>query len=592
MKYLISVVAYIFLFFASQNVFAGGTGDFRRSGDPIAGSYIVVFDAIAVTSTMSALGSLQSLAATKSSQVGGQLQFVYEDAVNGFSATMSEAAAIALSLDSSVAYVSEDSNAYTTSTASWGIDRLDQRQLPLDGQYLADYTGFGVTVYIIDSGIYTQHSAFGGRAVSGFDAINDGYTGDCLGHGTHVAGTVGGTGFGVAPNVTLVAVRVFDCYGHGSASQIIAGVNWVTKNHPSGNTAVANMSLTLHVGDATLDAAINNSVARGITYVIASGNDSASTVATSMASPHVAGIAAIYLQQNPNLSPAALKQQLLANASTPAYVGSSIVPFAYSRNVPADVMITQSSSTSISNQPYSVIWSSQHADWCAFERRGLYQPSFLTISSSLNGQQSFFDYPDTYTFQIRCHGSTGEIAATVTHTVVPAVTSSISQSVTTTVSNSPYVVSWNSANATSCSVDASRNGEVPIVIFTGISGTQTVSPGVVGTHVWRNICQGPGGPVTSTFTHTVTPTVTSSISQSLTTTVSNSPYVITWSSTDATSCTLDASRNGEVPNAIFAGLSGTQTVSPAVVGTHVWRNICQGPGGPVTSTFTHTVTAN
>jgi len=176
--------------------------------------------------------------------------------------------------------------------------------------------------------------------------------------------------------------------------------------------------------------------------------------------------------------------------------------------------------------------------------------------------------------------------------IVSAVSASISQSLTSTIAGSPYMVAWSSANATSCSVDASRNNEVPIVIFNGLNGSQTVSPSVIGTHVWRNICQGPGGPSVDTFTHTVNPPAVVVIYQSLSTTVAGSPYVISWSSTNASSCIVDFSRNGEVPITYSINLSGSATISPVVIGTHIWRNTCQGAGGPVQTSYTHTVTAN
>jgi subtilisin family serine protease len=176
-----------------------------------------------------------------------------------------------------VAWIEADqrvTTAATQSPATWGLDRADQRNRPLDNAYTYNATGSGVTAYIIDTGILASHSEFGGRVGSGYTAIADGRgTTDCNGHGTHVAGTVGGTTYGVAKQVTLRPVRVLDCTGNGSTSGVIAGVDWVTGNHSAGAPAVANMSLGGGISSA-LDAAVNNSIADGVTYAVAAGNES------------------------------------------------------------------------------------------------------------------------------------------------------------------------------------------------------------------------------------------------------------------------------------------------------------------------------
>src|SRR5262245_57657542 len=197
----------------------------------------------------------------------------FDHALNGFSAVMTEAQAIALSQDSRVRFVEEDSmmEALVTQTnPPWGLDRIGQRDLPLNRTYSFTTTGAGVTAYIIDTGIRRTHTQFAGRAQVGFDAIGDGQnTNDCNGHGTHVSGTVGGSTFGVAKSVRLFAVRVLGCNGSGSTSGVIAGVDWVTANHIS--PAVANMSLGGGASTA-LDTAVRNSIASGVTYAIAAGN--------------------------------------------------------------------------------------------------------------------------------------------------------------------------------------------------------------------------------------------------------------------------------------------------------------------------------
>lgn len=348
------------------------------SGQPVSGQYIVVLKTAAPSRSATA-GQVKAAKLARTSAVatatrsGGRVLHSYGTVLNGYSAQLSATQLAAVRKDSNVAYVVQDSVVTATATqtgATWGLDRIDQRARPLDSSYTYDTTATNVTAYIIDTGILTTHSQFGGRAVGGFTSINDGRgTSDCSGHGTHVAGTVGGSTYGVAKGVKLVAVRVLNCAGSGTNAGVIAGVDWVTANHTT--PAVANMSLGGSANTA-LDTAVANSIAAGVTYAIAAGNSNAnacnasparlaaaitvgattstdarasysnygscldvfapgssitsawytSTSATntisgtSMASPHVAGVAALYLAANPSASPATVRNAIVNGATT------------------------------------------------------------------------------------------------------------------------------------------------------------------------------------------------------------------------------------------------------------------------------------
>jgi PKD repeat protein len=304
----------------------------------------------------------------------GRLSHRYYTAVKGFAGHFSAKEAEKIARRADVVLVEHDSPMSISTTQAnppLGLDRIDQVALPLSGTYGFTATGAGVNAYIIDTGIRTSHSEFGGRATGDFTSIDDGNgTNDCNGHGTHVAGTVGGATFGVAKQVSLHAVRVLDCNGIGSASSVIAGVDFVTANHVS--PAVANMSLGGGVS-AAVDDAVRNSIAAGVAYSLAAGNESddacltsparvaealtvgatdpsddaraffsnvgtcldlfapgigilsafngsdtqtATLSGTSMATPHVTGAAALYLQVNPNATPNEVASAITGNATS------------------------------------------------------------------------------------------------------------------------------------------------------------------------------------------------------------------------------------------------------------------------------------
>ena len=204
-------------------------------------------------------------------------KFMYDEAVNGFAGFLTGAQVCNFKKRGNVLSVEADKEVSINATqpgATWGLDRIDQAT-GLDTKYDYVSTGLGVDAYVIDTGILASHTDFGGRVKSGYTAISDRRgTTDCNGHGTHVAGTIGGTKYGVAKAVNLIPVRVLDCRGFGAYSGVIAGVNWAISNHAAGKPAVANLSLGGPVSD-TLDLAINNLIADGVTVVVAAGNSTA-----------------------------------------------------------------------------------------------------------------------------------------------------------------------------------------------------------------------------------------------------------------------------------------------------------------------------
>jgi subtilisin family serine protease len=347
---------------------AAPTGEIRLAGGTtaVSGSYIVVLK--------DSTASVDTTAGRLTGRLGGTVRQTYHAALRGFEASLSERAARQLAADPAVAYVEQNHTvqlaATQTNPPSWGLDRIDQRNLPLDNSYTYPSTASNVHAYIIDTGIRLTHTTFGGRASSGFDFVdNDSDATDCNGHGTHVAGTVGGSEFGVAKGVSLVAVRVLDCSGSGTVAGVVGGVDWVTQN--SIKPAVANMSLG-GSRNSTLDNAVANSISSGVTYGIAAGNSNqnacnfsparvstAITVGatdisdnrasfsnfgscvdifapgvsitsswlnsdtatntisgTSMATPHVVGVAALILSAHPGFSPQQVRDTMVAEGTS------------------------------------------------------------------------------------------------------------------------------------------------------------------------------------------------------------------------------------------------------------------------------------
>ena len=355
---------------APMSVAPSSFATLQVSGTPISGRYIVGFK--------NNVSDVDREARRIEVRHRGVLRMTYKSALKGMTLSLSDAAADSLRNDPNVAFVEQDrtiSMANVQAAGGWGLDRVDQRGLPLNGMYSFGSDGTGVTAYILDSGINFTHTDFGGRATTGTDIMTPGGTAtDCHGHGSTVSGVVGGSTYGVAKNVKLVAVRIVDCNGNSANSTTIAGIDWVTAHRVL--PAVANLSLQ-NVYSAALNQSIANAVAAGVTFVVAAGNSSADACnaspssapaaivvgatdindgfasfsnfgpcvtllapgvnipgptigsntatktwsGTSFSSPHVAGLAALYLQTHPTATPAQVRSWLVSNA-TPSKISS------------------------------------------------------------------------------------------------------------------------------------------------------------------------------------------------------------------------------------------------------------------------------
>ncbi|AUI64153.1 serine protease [Amycolatopsis sp. BJA-103] len=354
-------------------------GEIRGAGaaNAVGGSYIVVLKPTAVGQGVAAASEITANVASKAQGLTGQygttLSRTYGSALNGFSIKADEAAAKRLAADPQVAYVVQNKTFKISETQdnppSWGLDRVDQADLPLDNKYTYPTKADNVTAYVIDTGVRGSHKDFGDRATGGKDFVdNDDTPNDEHGHGTHVAGTIGGTDHGLAKGAKIVGVRVLDANGSGTTEGVVAGVDWVAAN--AKGPSVANMSLGGGADDA-LDEAVKGAIGKGVTFALAAGNESsdagttsparvkeAITVAasdktdkqasfsnygsvvdlyapgvditsswgtgddatntisgTSMAAPHVAGAAALYLSAHPDATPAQVAEGLVAAAA-------------------------------------------------------------------------------------------------------------------------------------------------------------------------------------------------------------------------------------------------------------------------------------
>lgn len=350
---------------AAQTIDPPATHPFPQS-KAIPGRYIVVFKNSVSNPAAEAANVMRGL--------GGQVIHTYARALKGFAATLPDAALQGIRNNPNVDYIEQDQTVTLNQVspenqATWGLDRIDQADRPLSSQYYFNYTGAGVNAFIIDTGIRPDHVEFTGRLLTGFTSVADGSgTSDCNGHGTHVAGTVGGTTWGVAKAVSLIPVRVLDCTGSGTWSGVIAGIDWVAGSPL--RPAVANMSLG-GGASTSVNAAVAGAVNKGVTMVAAAGNSNADACSTSpagepsaitvgattsgdarasysnygscvdifapgssitsawntsptatntisgtsMAAPHVTGVAVLALAASPTASPAAVASFLTTNAT-------------------------------------------------------------------------------------------------------------------------------------------------------------------------------------------------------------------------------------------------------------------------------------
>jgi len=508
-----------------------------QQADVIPGRYIVSFSSTAAS-------------AVAASNMPSNVIATFDNAMHGFVADLSATELAAIKANPNVLAVEPDaivSIDASQSNATWGLDRIDQRSLPRDGSYTYSNTGRGVTAYVIDTGVYAAHSEYAGRVLSGFTAISDGNgTEDCHGHGTHVSGTIAGTTYGVAKEAQLVPVRVLGCTGSGSVSGVIAGIDWAISHHAAGVPAVANMSLGGGLS-SSLNSAVDRAVADGITVVVAAGNSnlnacttspssaaSAITVGatsstdarasfsnwgtcldifapgvsitssmiggttttatwsgTSMASPHVAGIAALYLQMNPTAAPANVAGAI-TGAATPAvvtdagtgspnrlaFMGSFTSAPVSTPSSPAALTATAGNATvrlawtaPIANggaaiTDYVVQYASSNASttWTTFVDG---------VSTALNASVSGLANGVAYSFRVAAVNAigTGSFTSPVTSTPIAGAAPSAPQSLYATAGRQIVTLAWNapasvgSSAITDYSVEYSANSGTTWIRF-------------------------------------------------------------------------------------------------------------------------------
>jgi subtilisin family serine protease len=584
----------------------------------------------------------------------GALKHIYKAALKGFAVSdLSDAEVAALAQDPRVAHIEADQVMTVTTTqtpATWGLDRVDQRTLPLSNSYIYSVDGTGVTVYIIDTGILFTHVDFEGRASKGADYIDGGTAADCNGHGTHVSGTVAGKKYGIAKKAKLVAVRVLDCSGFGTTSGVIAGIDWVTANKVL--PAVANMSLGGGASTA-LNAAVKQSSDAGVTYAVAAGNSAANacnsspssepsaiTVAatdrydafayfsnygscvdisapgvsiasdwyssttmtrvisgTSMASPHVAGAAALYLSVNPGATPAQVTSALTSNATTGVITGlPGLTPnlllytgFIANAGPVATITVTPNPATVASGatQQFTAIGKDASGNVVPIT------PAWSVVAGggTINGTGLFTAGTVAGTYANTVTASSGSVTGTATVTVTAGPLASI------TVTPNPATLAVGATQQfTATGKDASGN-VVPItpawsVVAGGgsINGTGLFTAATVA-GTYTNTVTATSGGVTGTATVTVTAGALASIvvTPNPATVVSGAPQQFTATGKDAFGNVVSITPSWSV-------VAGGGTIDGSglftagtVAGTYT--NTVTASSGGVTGTATVTVTA-
>lgn len=503
------------------------SGAIRNAGGDtaVADSYIVVFK----DSSVSRAG-VDKAARDLAAKHDGSVARTYRAALRGFEVKATAARAARIAADPAVAYVEQNHTVHIQDTQnnppSWGLDRIDQRNLPLSSSYTYPSTAPTVHAYIIDTGIHFSHNDLGGRATSGFDAVDGGAADDCHGHGTHVAGTVGGTSYGVAKAVQLVGVRVLNCSGSGTNAQVVGGIDWVTAN--AIKPAVANMSLG-GGANTSIDTAVRNSINSGVTYAIAAGNGNT-----------------LGVRQNAcNYSPARVAEAITVGASQSNDAAASFSNFGTCVDIIAPgVSITSAwyTSNTATNTISGTSMATPHVagaaalvlaanpTWSPTQVRDFLvnnaTPDVVTNPGTGTPNRLLFvvqnGTPPTNNFSVSVSPTSGSVTAgnSATTTVNTATTAGSAQSVSlsasglptgATASFSPATVTSGGSSTLTISTTASvTNGTYPITVTgTGAAGTRTATYTLTVTGGSTGSCTGTNGtdvniPDRSTVTSTIT----------------------------------------------------------------------------------------